>query len=107
MAEKMQKRLQAVISDLMAYQPERIVLFGSSARGEVDEHSDIDLVIIKKTRDRFLQRLKKAALLIKEPISVDLFVYTPEEFAQMLDDENSFAQTVAKEGEVVYEKPHK
>ena len=107
MAEKVQKRLQAVIGDLMAYRPEKIILFGSSARGEEDEHSDIDLVIIKKTPDRFLQRLKKAALLIKEPISVDLFVYTPEEFAQMLDDENSFAQTVAKEGEVVYEKPNK
>jgi hypothetical protein len=38
---------------------------------------------------------------------VDLFVYTPEEFAQMLDDENPFAQIVIKEGTVIYEKPHK
>jgi predicted nucleotidyltransferase len=107
MAEKSQRRLEAVIGDLMAYQPEKIILFGSSARGDVDEHSDIDLVIIKKTRDRFLQRLKKAVLLIREPIPVDLFVYSPEEFAQMLDDENPFARTVAKEGEVVYEKLNK
>ena len=97
MAEKAKKRLKAVIADLMAYQPEKIIVFGSSARGEEDEHSDIDLVIIKKTQDRFLQRLKKAALLIREPIPVDLLVYTPDEFAQMLDDENPFAQTVAKE----------
>ena len=107
MAEKAKKRLKAVIADLMAYQPEKIIVFGSSARGEEDEHSDIDLVIIKKTQDRFLQRLKKAALLIREPIPVDLLVYTPDEFAQMLDDENPFAQTVTKEGEVVYEKPDK
>jgi hypothetical protein len=48
--------------------------------------------------------LKKTALLIREPMSVDVFVYTPEEFAQMLDDENSFAQMVSKEGEVIYER---
>ena len=104
MAEKAKKRLKAVIADLMAYQPEKIIVFGSSARGEEDEHSDIDLVIIKKTQDRFLQRLKKAALLIREPISVDLFVYTPDEFAQMVDDENSFVQIVIKEGKVIYER---
>ena len=105
MARRMQKRLKALITNLKAYQPEKIILFGSSARGEEDEHSDIDLVIIKKTQDRFLQRLKKAALLIKEPIPVDLFVYTLEEFAQMLDDENPFVQIVIKEGRVIYEKP--
>jgi predicted nucleotidyltransferase len=107
MAEKMQKRLKTLITNLKAYQPEKIILFGSSVRGEQDEYSDIDLVIIKKTQDRFLQRLKKAALLIREPIPVDLFVYTPEEFAQMLADENSFAQTVIKEGKIIYEKPHR
>ena len=98
-------KLKVIIEELKAYNPEKIILFGSSARGEEDEHSDIDLVIIKKTQDRFLQRLKKAALLIREPIPVDLFVYTPEEFAQMLDEENSFAQIVIKEGKVIYEKP--
>ncbi len=107
MARRMQKRLKALITNLKAYQPEKIILFGSSARGEEDEHSDIDLVIIKKTQDRFLQRLKKAALLIKEPIPVDLFVYTPEEFAQMLDDENPFVQIVIKEGRVIYKKPNR
>ncbi len=101
------KRIRVIIKALQAYNPEKIILFGSAAKGEEDQYSDIDLVIIKKTQDRFLQRLKKAALLIREPIPVDLFVYTPEEFAQMLDDENPFAQTVVKEGEVVYEKPNK
>jgi predicted nucleotidyltransferase len=48
------KRLEVIIEELKAYNPEKIILFGSSARGEEDEHSDIDLVIIKKTRDRFL-----------------------------------------------------
>lgn len=104
MSQKM-KRLKVIIEALKAYNPEKIILFGSSVKGEEDQYSDIDLVIIKKTQDRFLQRLKKAALLIKEPTPVDIFVYTPEEFAQMLEDQNSFAQNVIKEGEVIYEKP--
>jgi len=101
------KKLKVIIEALKAYNPEKVILFGSSARGEADKHSDIDLVIIKKTQDRFLQRLKKAALLIREPIAVDLFVYTPEEFAQMLGDENPFAQIVITEGKVIYEKPNR
>jgi predicted nucleotidyltransferase len=101
------KKLKVIVEALKAYKPEKIILFGSSAKGDTDEYSDIDLVIIKKTQDRFLQRLKKTALLIKEPIPVDLFVYTPEEFTQMLNDENPFAQIVTKEGMVIYEKPHK
>ena len=101
------KELKVIIENLKAYKPEKIILFGSSARGDRDKYSDMDLVIIKKTKDRFLQRLKKTALLIKEPISVDLFVYTPDEFAQMLEDENPFAQIVIKEGMVIYEKPRR
>lgn len=101
------KKLQVIIEALKAYNPEKIILFGSSARGEKDKYSDIDLIIIKKTKDRFLQRLKKAALLIREPLPVDLFVYTPEEFAQMLEDENPFVQMVSKEGKVIYEKPNR
>jgi predicted nucleotidyltransferase len=101
------KKLKVIIEALKAYNPEKIILFGSSARGEQDEYSDIDLVIIKKTQDRFLQRLKRVTLLIREPIPVDLFVYTPEEFAQMLEDENPFVQIVIKEGRVIYEKPNR
>ena len=40
-----------------AYAPERIVLFGSHAYGTPDEGSDIDLLIIKDTAERFLDRL--------------------------------------------------
>jgi len=36
---------------------EKIFLFGSAARGETDEYSDLDLIIIKKTSDRFVKRL--------------------------------------------------
>lgn len=55
----------------------KIILFGSLAEGKVNPYSDIDLVIIKDTRKRFLQRLKEVGLLCKARIGVDYLVYTP------------------------------
>ncbi|MDZ7262577.1 MAG: nucleotidyltransferase domain-containing protein [candidate division KSB1 bacterium] len=48
-------KLDRVIECLKRYEPEKIILFGSYARGEVDESSDVDFVVIKKTDKRFLR----------------------------------------------------
>ena len=37
--------IQQVVDELMAYEPKKIILFGSAARGDEDEYSDIDLII--------------------------------------------------------------
>ena len=44
------KCIDLIIEDLKKYEPEKIILFGSFARGEIDEYSDIDLVIIKNEK---------------------------------------------------------
>ena len=54
--EKVQE-IEQVMQDLAAYGPEKVILFGSAARGDVDEYSDIDLIVIKETDKRFVQRL--------------------------------------------------
>lgn len=49
---------------LREYGPvERIILFGSEARGDADEASDIDLIIVKRTKKPFVQRLVEGAVL--------------------------------------------
>jgi len=87
------------------YQPERVILFGSLANANVGEWSDIDLVIVKDTPRPFLQRLKQVALLCRAPVGVDFFVYTPDEFAQMIAERNSFIlnEVIAK-GRILYER---
>jgi predicted nucleotidyltransferase len=40
-------KIERVVSDLMAYGPEKIILFGSAARGDDDDYSDIDLMFEK------------------------------------------------------------
>lgn len=101
----LQQRIQWLLDDLKGYQPEKIILFGSAARGDTDEYSDLDVVIIKRTDERFVQRGIDAARLIRANVgAIDLLVYTPEEFERMRDDENPFIERVLTEGKVLYEK---
>ena len=50
-------KVKRVVECLRRYNPERVILFGSYARGDVDEYSDVDVVVIKQTERRFLERL--------------------------------------------------
>ena len=105
--KKTQKKiLQEIINDLKSYQPEKIILFGSVAKGKFHSQSDFDLIVIKKTKAPFLQRLKKVNLLIKGNYPLDILVYTPKEFQEMLKDKsNSFFRSIKKSSKIIYEKP--
>lgn len=98
-------RVERVIECIKKYAPEKIILFGSYVRGEMDEYSDLDFVVIKKTDRRFLERLIDVAKLIDNGLGqVDVFVYTPDEFQRMVEWGNPFIRNVLKEGRTVYEK---
>lgn len=98
-------RMEKVVECIKKYEPEKIILFGSQVRGEADEHSDLDFVVIKKTDKRFLERMIEVAKLIDDELGqVDVFVYTPEEFQRMVKWGNPFIENVLREGKVVYEK---
>ena len=100
-----QERVANTIASLEEYDPQRVILFGSWARGDEDEYSDLDLVIIKETQERFLDRLKRVYELVKPTFAMDVLVYTPQEFAEMQERNNYFIEMVLKEGVVIYERP--
>lgn len=91
-----------IINQLKSYNSEKIILFGSYAYGKPKKNSDVDLIIIKKTNDPFLERQKNARLLLKTTTPVDLFVFTPKEFKKAKQD-NLFIKEAAELGRVVYE----
>lgn len=101
------ERIEEIVSSLREYEPERIILFGSHARQDADEYSDLDLVVIKETEERFLDRLKRVFDLINPDFALDILVYTPQEFAQMVEEGNVFLERVMEEGIVIYERPKK
>ena len=81
---------------------EKIILFGSQARGTGDQYSDLDLIVIKKTEQPFVTRLVEVPLL---PVHADVFVYTPEEFEQMQENDNPFLMNALGSSIVIYETP--
>ena len=106
--QKLERALEQILGVLVdQYAPQKVILFGSMAGGEVHEWSDIDLVIVKDTPKRFLARLKEVALLCRASVGVDYLVYTPQEFERMAaDGENTFfRREILEKGRVLYEQP--
>ena len=81
----------------------QIILFGSHARGEAKENSDVDLMIIAESD---LPRFKRSRELYKlfrpYPFGMDLLVYTPKEIERGKRSPVSFVSTVLREGKTLY-----
>lgn len=87
-----------------AYQPERIYLFGSTARGDSGPDSDYDiLVVVPDTAapERQDERLAYEAL-VGTGIAVDVLVYKAADFYGRLPLKASLPSTVAREGRLLY-----
>jgi predicted nucleotidyltransferase len=84
--------------------PEKIILFGSTATGDIHEWSDIDLVIIKETDLPFLKRLHKIRRLLHPQVGTDILVYTPDEFKKMSETRLFVRDEILNKGIVLYER---
>lgn len=87
-----------------SYKPEMIMIFGSMARGDVHPDSDLDLLIIKKTKKRPIQRRIDVRKILSTDMPVDVLVYTPDEFEALRQSGSAFLKTISKEGEVLYQR---
>jgi predicted nucleotidyltransferase len=84
---------------------ERIILFGSYARGEVTEDSDIDLLVVAKTSLSPSERYSAVRRLLADvPASFDIIVKTPQEYARWRSVVNNIVYFADKYGKVLYER---
>lgn len=87
-----------------AYQPERIYLFGSKARGEEGPDSDYDLLVVVASSDeppyRRAQHAQEVLWGIRQ--AADVLVMTRQEFESRLPLTTSLAATVQREGRVLH-----
>lgn len=97
-----EKKLSNIVKKLIKeYKPEKIILFGSLARGEEDPH-DADLLIIKDDVPHYgVDRIRQVSSLFRHTIGVDTLVYKPQEFNE-LAKVDPFIKSVLKEGKVLY-----
>lgn len=86
--------------------PERIVLFGSHARGEATPGSDVDLLVVTQ----FTGPRRDTALAIRRAlrgrgVAKDILVVTPDEARRYAQVPGSAIHPAIREGEVLYERP--
>lgn len=98
--------LQTIVNRITeAIHPQRIILFGSWARGQHGPHSDVDLLVIQESDLPRPQRYAKVRRLFwGMKLPMDILVYTPEEFTRFQSVPGSFTHKVAREGKVLYER---
>jgi predicted nucleotidyltransferase len=83
--------------------PRCVLLFGSFARGDVHEGSDVDVLVVADFAVSFLDRIR-LLLDLNDGIGLPLepVGYTPEEFQHMRETGNRFVQEVLETGRVLY-----
>lgn len=85
------------------FKPQKIILFGSYARGNPKPESDVDLLIVMKTPVTSLEIRRYLGVMF----GLDLLVYTPQKLRLRVKMRDSFIQDVLKEGKVLYELPRR
>lgn len=89
----------------LKYKPDKIILFGSMARGTETSGSDIDLFIIKKTMKKRPFRVKEVFESLRgmsRNYALDAIVYTPSEIENRLKIGDYFVTEVISQGKVMY-----
>lgn len=96
-------RLEELVERLQPLRPLRILLVGSAARGDGDEHSDLDVVVAAEhVAPRFLDRIAQAYDLLDPRYAFDILVCTQEEYEEMRENENPLVEAVEREGRLLY-----
>src|SRR5215216_5676618 len=100
-AETLPGAIQRIVSEL---KPEKIILFGSYAYGNPTPDSDVDLLVIMKTRAKEIDRFVAVSnLLYPRQFPVDILVKTPQEIeAEARKKGNFFMREILKKGKVLY-----
>lgn len=101
---------QAAIDDVVRqivekFHPQKIILFGSYARGNPRPESDVDLLVVMETSLREIRQALEICLNIDYHFGLDLIVKTPEQLSKRIALGDSFLREITVTGKTVYESP--
>lgn len=92
-------------SDAIAreFDPQRIILFGSHARGDTTCDSDVDMLVIMPHRGHWVNKAIEIRRRIARPFALDLLVRSPAEIERRLRFDDYFIREILEQGKVLYE----
>jgi Predicted nucleotidyltransferases len=95
-----QKMVNRIVRE---FRPEKIILFGSHARGEGGPDSDVDLLVVMHVEGSKREKQLEIRLALHEfDVPKDIIVTTPEEFAWRKEIPGTVERPAAQEGKVLY-----
>ena len=86
------------------YRPDKIILFGSHAKGNVSPDSDVDLLVIIDTGQSTWDLAVEISSVLKHSFPMDIIVRTPQEVARRLKYGDFFIKNIIEQGKVLYER---
>ena len=108
MNNEVKKILAEIVRKLKKdYKPLKIILFGSHAYGHPSDDSDLDLLILKNTKNRPVDRFVNVKRIIYNPkwkIPISPLIYTPKELSKRLKMGDDFITEITEKGIVLYER---
>jgi predicted nucleotidyltransferase len=88
------------------FHPDRIILFGSHARGEAGPDSDVDLLVVMPVKGEVRRKRLEIRLALHDiRVPKDVIVTTPEDFQWRKEIPGTIERPAALEGKVLYERP--
>lgn len=103
--DQVEKEIQSIVKQLVEkYKPEKVILFGSAARGRFGPDSDLDFLIVKQTKKPPWERRREITRLVTPNIAADFLVYTPKELTYEEKIGDFFIEEILAQGKVLYGK---
>ena len=110
---ELNQHLSAILENLKALDPYRVILFGSHAQGLQRTESDIDLLVvtnddyfISSYEDKMKLHLRVSSVLrdIMKQVPVDLIVYTRPTYNKFVQLGSMFSKEIQRKGKILYER---
>ena len=99
-----QKAIDQVVKQIVErFKPQKIILFGSYARGDYRRESDVDLLVVMDTPLREVKQSLEIHRYLNVMFGLDLVVYTPKHLKERFDMSDWFVRDILKEGKILYE----
>ncbi len=87
------------------FDPEKVILFGSYAYGTPHADSDVDLLVVMRTRNEIDQAVR-IRLAVPRGFAMDLIVRTPENLRRRLDEGDWFLREIVSRWKILHDKAH-